>query len=392
MKRYLFTTLLILISGCGDVMGRPLVDTFQTGQLGREDCDYVTTCDIKPNPINPDLDDFDERPIACALVCNGESCPAAQSTALESADKLTCKSLSIHLTATATDLNNVDIENSALTIHAATRTELNLHSSNIRNSTLELSGPITLAFSDQSSMIRTKITAAQTSQGRPQLRVQDSRVSETHVLAGQDALDYSAIRALISLSMLQGRMVRIESSTIVQVELQSQTFEIVDANIERSLLGGDGSLSASNVVSSAIGSCDFLLIAGSALKQTQLTGCGQLLRLYNDSIDGGYLDGPIEADSTGISRSIIGLLAPTDLLGFNLVTNESAFCEQTARLRLGDGSMSCVNCAGPIEQEEPLACQAPGAKLSSRKMLCSALEAVPDCLDPFPASQRQPGR
>lgn len=264
--------------------------------------------------------------------------------------------------------SRVGLSDCALRIEAAEPVVRELTEATLFRVRIELVGAASLRLHD-SFLSGCAVVAEEGESGRMgSLEVSHSRLTSVDAHVGQ--LD------LLS-SVVQGSTLAADWLVATDLEMTSSELSV-----------GDGLISASLLLFSAIPQCDALLLAGSIARNVRIAACTGVTRIYEGAFTRVQLDGTIEADRAAIAEATFGLEAETSLLSYRTSVNVVMFCDQFQTLRTSTGTLSCAGCEGPLAEGEPDACMEQFHDTSvDEGNLCEALVVLPAC-DSFPRRTR----
>jgi hypothetical protein len=115
--------------------------------------------------------------------------------------------------------------------------------------------------------------------------------------------------------------------------------------------------------------------------------CQGRLQLYLSAVDISSVDGELEAQESAFADGTFGLEYPTTLTGWNAGLDNEVLCSGLSQLRSSAGTISCVDCEGPLADGEGELCADPDTESTLEKNKCEALNSVALC-ESFPPARR----
>jgi hypothetical protein len=271
---------------------------------------------------------------------------------------------------------------------------LELEAATLEDVWIELSGPITLRVTEDSTLTNVRMRTRDDRAGAPRIDLRDSHAQNLAVAPEEDDafasltlarmhLDHADLRARdVTMESVAGGGMRIDA-----VELTSADgwFNSVDFVFDRALIA---SLTANKV---NVSRCGKLTIVNGTFERATLTPCTDgPMRVYGATINYSLIDGDVDGDHALFEFDRFGVHEDLEITGWDTTFTAVNFCRHTKAVRFGNlPAVTCSECADDKSDVDPHACQAPATMVTSRKNFCEVLNERPMPLCPAPEPERE---
>lgn len=282
--------------------------------------------------------------------------------------------------AAALEVRDVHLDLVNLVLRAEQPVTVRLIDPWLRQTSVELRGPIRLELSKTRSLDELRIRGQASAAGAPSLYVAEGPArglvagSPERPFEGTVELGFVAARD----SQLVADTVSVRSSTFYDGRIAARQLDVVESELDQVTLRlGDGRIVASVVTLVEVTECGSLGLFGTASKGSLFPACSaEPLRVYQSNVTDGLLDGSIDADVTDLCNVRLGQRSPTTLWIWSGTLLGSSLCEHTASVVVG-ARAARNGCEGPRRQTGAICAVQEGLPLDDNA--CEQVRTAPVC-------------
>jgi len=338
-------------------------------------------------PVAADDDDagvasFDDPDAGSELDEPCEPLQAWQAFA-ERAAEATCDELGARLEPDDTgalELRDARMDLANLVLRAERPVTVRLVEPSLRQTSIELRGPVRLEISRPRSLDELRIRGQASAAGAPSLYVAER--SARGLVAGSPELPFEGTVDLTfvaaSDSQLVADRVTVRSGTFYDGRIEAPQLDVLESELNQvTLRVGDGRIAASVVTLVEVTECGSFGLFASASTGSLFPACSDApLRVYQSNVTDGLLDGVVDTDIADLCNVRLGQRSPTSLWLWSGTLLGSSLCEHTASVVVG-GRAARNACEGPARQAGAICAAEEDQKLDDNA--CEQLRTAPQC-------------
>ncbi len=292
-------------------------------------------------------------------------------------------------------LPGIDLYAVEITLHSETPMTVVMRGARLREVSILLRGSVVLRVERSLAFDGVRIGSEALDSKRP--RVELEEVHGDRLLVGTRERPIAGglllARSHLQRSRLFASRVEIESARMSDLAVDTDELEGTGASIDRARLGfGEAVLSGSALSRVQVASCGSFTSIWSTVEGSQISACTEgPFHAYSTTVNGGFVDGPIDADRAELYDVLLGLYEQTDFWGRDITIKGATLCGGSRRLRLGGGSaISCTDCRKADLAEPDAACIFPDTFLEAVGNNCPELDRIMLCPASVPPTLMAP--
>jgi hypothetical protein len=296
---------------------------------------------------------------------------------------LSCIELGAQLEPAATaawEIHDLRLNLVNLVLQADQPVTLRLLGPSLRQTSIELRGPIRLELAKAEVLDELRVRGAARAGGAPSLQVLEG--APQALVVGSPQQPFAGAVELVFVTTLNSQLtadsVTLRSSTFYDGRLDAAELQVVDSELDRvTLRMGDGRIEASVVTLVEVTECGSLGLFGTSSKASVFSACAAApLRVYQSNVTDGLLDGVIDTEVSDLCNVRLGQRSPTTLWLWSGSLLGSSLCQHAAGLVVG-GRAARNGCEGPPLRTDAVCAARAGLDLSDN--LCAQLQTAQPC-------------
>jgi hypothetical protein len=271
---------------------------------------------------------------------------------------------------------------------------LELEAATLQDVWIDLSGPITLRVTEDSSMSNVRMQLRELSAGEPRVDLRDSHAGDLAIAPAEDLATGSLALARMHLDHadLRARDLTFESAAANDLRVDAVQFTSADGWYNGIELGFDRAIIASMTAHQVtVSRCGMLTLVNGTFEHATVVPCTDgPTRVYGATIDYAKIDGDVDGDHAYFDHVRFGVDEDLAINGWDSTFSAVNFCSHTRAVRFGNlPTVRCSECADTTHDVDPHACKAPETRVTQTLNFCQALQAdpLPVCM-PVPERER----